>query len=201
MLHEICPGSWCNLIHESSDCREEECIYDFSVKARRKEITRKTIQMTILFCFVNILSQFKIGPPWDVTLCSVVDIHLHFRGTCCLNLQSLLQKRQVNNCQTSRRHIPENNKLHNHCHVNLRSYFIAISIVTWNFQTLANTIVGVLILKTVWFKLLHNMFILPITGHKINRRAAEINFNENQKKWRLWNVPPLKSCWLRRLLG
>jgi hypothetical protein len=52
--------------------------------------------------------------------------------------------------------------------------------------TVIQTVIGVVIIKTVSFSLLRNMFrLLPINGHGTNNRSTEINFyltnNETEK--------------------
>jgi hypothetical protein len=45
-------------------------------------------------------------------------------------------------------------------------------------QTLTKPVIDVVIPKTIIFIMLHNMFrLMPINGHNMNKRAAEIKCN------------------------
>jgi hypothetical protein len=65
---------------------------------------------------------------WDVTPCSLLICNRRFGGTYRLNLQDRRKfqqeppSKQVDSQQTTRRHIPEDDTLHNHRCENLNSY-------------------------------------------------------------------------------
>jgi hypothetical protein len=60
------------------------------------------------------MNKIKTTVSWNMP-CSLSDVALLSRGTCCLHLRSLLN-------QTTRRHVPECSNLHCYRRVNIRSH-------------------------------------------------------------------------------
>jgi hypothetical protein len=74
--------------------------------------------------------------------------------------------------------------------------FVTINNVKFT-DTVTKTVIGVVILETVLYTLLHIIFrLLPISCHDLNKSTVSVNFRFKKKNEKgLQNLPPQAAAW------